>query len=296
MGDQATFNLMTNRARFMLGDAAPLVAVVVVAGVAAWIGSGLFHLADGTRPEAPMAAAIADGLDELYLRAGPAMRALSIPLSGYGGAMAVLALGCLAWSISDTFSVLRSRVHGPGDALAVARSVAYRVASMIRPRTAPTAWGLVYDAGRREPVPFATVTLYAEHTPLATAISDVRGQYGFALSRSQLVSRGVTASLVVQKDGFSYAHDAANTPQMLTSGNRLLLAGSDTAGPLHIPLQRYIAEDEGPLRPSRLASLSLITAVLVAPAVLVVAPGVWSAVLVVGVVVAVLVRGSLSGL
>jgi hypothetical protein len=287
---------MANRVRSMFRDSASFIAVVVVAGIAAWIGGNLYDLSDGSRPTAPMAASIADGLDELYVRAQPVARALSIPLSGYGGVMAVFALGCLAWSVSDTLSVLRSRVHGTDDALAVARSVAYRTASMFGARTTPAPWGLVYDADRREPVPFATVTLYAQHAPLATAISDMQGRYGFTLSRAELVSRGVAASLVAHKDGFTHAPDTAHAPQMLSSGSRLLLAGSDTAGLLHIPLQRHTAQHEQALRPSRIASLALMGAVLVAPAALVIAPGVWSAALLVGVVVAVLLRGSLSGL
>lgn len=266
----------------MLRESAPLLGVSLLVVLIAWTGGQLAQLAAGGRPSAPLGAAFADGFDELYIRAQPVISTLSVPLSGYAGVLSMLALGCLILSLNDTLTVLRSRLHGFDDVVSFTRSVTHRLASAVRASPRAIVWGQLYDEDRQKPVPFARVTLYAQHTPLATAISDTQGRYGFALTRSALHARGIAATLEVRKDGYS--------------GERLSLGHSDAAGLLHIPLRLELPERETMLATSRVAGIALAGAIVIAPAVLVLAPGVWSAALLVGVIVAMLLRGSLAGM
>ncbi|HTP56941.1 MAG TPA: carboxypeptidase-like regulatory domain-containing protein, partial [Candidatus Paceibacterota bacterium] len=166
--------------------ALPLIIAFLAVPALLLAAQSLWQIATLTTVPGTTGAFIGDGIDSFAYLMAPLTGTLLQAITDNGGILTIIALVATAMSVVEAVRRLLIALRGPGDsgrlmAYGASRSRALLVANPVHP------WGTVRDATSGDALALARVTLVNAHgRPLASAITDARGWYGFTLAADAL--------------------------------------------------------------------------------------------------------------
>lgn len=224
----------------------PLLALTGL-GVGVYAVSSAIHDIASANVSSGFLGALGGGIDEFGVRVGTAAASLSAFSNGADRWLMAGAIAATAVSVMSAVRSLSEWIHGPTDVVGLMRHATQRAGGLVGTKATRVRWGTVYDEHTGEPIPFARVhVIDGLGSLVASGVSDLHGAFGFALSASDVFSRGGIEGLRAQKCGYGsfsrvYPVTAGSTVHSFDIPMKKV-APLNEAGPFKRSTPRRIAE------------------------------------------------------